>query len=152
MYNKDEQEHVFWFTIWYPRPYLPYEVFWAFFDDFTLWPVCPLGPNNFENIEFLRSVLESLGSKNNICEIKNHNILLYHSRKCNKSYQVHWSISLRQTCNVVEFCMVIHTNLDFEKKFSRNVISHQCDHDYHQGHHDHQCLNDHQYLHDHSLS
>ena len=79
-------------TIWYPRPYLPYEVLWAYFDDFILWPVCPLGPNNFENIEFLRSVLESLGPKKNICEIKNHNFLMYHSRKCTKSYLVPWFV------------------------------------------------------------
>ena len=62
------------FTICYPRPYLPYEVLWSFFDDFALWPVCSLGPNNFENFEFFKPVLETLGPNKFICETKNHNL------------------------------------------------------------------------------
>ena len=66
--------HSAWFTICYPRPYLPYEVLWSFFDDFALWPVCSLGPNNFENFEFFKPVLETLGPNKFICETKNHNL------------------------------------------------------------------------------
>ena len=98
-----------WFTIWYPRPGLPYEVIWSFFDDFAQQPVCPLGPNKFEILRSSKvSMNRSLQAEYNRQKIF-HNFFIQTmlNRKSNNTTMNTFILLTNMIfiCNILQNCM-----------------------------------------------
>ena len=97
------------FTIWYPRPGLPYEVIWSFFDDFAQQPVCPLGPNKFEILRSSKvSMNKSLQAEYNRQKIF-HNFFIQTmlNRKSNNTTMNTFILLTNMIfiCNILQNCM-----------------------------------------------
>ena len=97
------------FTIWYPRPGLPYEVIWSFFDDFAQQPVCPLGPNKFEILRSSKvSMNRSLQAEYNRQKIF-HNFFIQTmlNRKSNNTTMNTFILLTNMIfiCNILQNCM-----------------------------------------------
>ena len=109
IYNDHFRANNQWFTIWYPRPGLPYEVIWSFFDDFAQQPVCPLGPNKFEILRSSKvSMNRSLQAEYNRQKIF-HNFFIQTmlNRKSNNTTMNTFILLTNMIfiCNILQNCM-----------------------------------------------
>ena len=117
--NKKIEINIFWLesinltTIWYPRPGLPYEAIWSFFDDFAQQPVCPLGPNKFE---ILRS---SKVSMNKSLQAE------YNRQKIFHNFFIQTMLN-RKSNNTTMNTFILLTNMIFICNILQNCINFYC--------------------------